>query len=116
MLIHVTLNERVKDGGPGGTGHNGTIDGQGGWWWRQHKLKKLRYTRGRLIELMWSSNIQISDVTLRNSPFWTVHPYDCTNVTIRGVTILTPLDAPNTDGIDPGLPLASTPILHYCCL
>jgi polygalacturonase len=84
-------------------GENGSIDGQGAWWWRQHKLQKLKYTRGHLIELLWSSNIEISNVTLRNSPFWTVHPYDCTNVTIHGVTILAPLNAPNTDGIDPGI-------------
>ncbi|CAM6017754.1 unnamed protein product, partial [Sphagnum balticum] len=83
------------------TGENGSIDGQGAWWWRQHKLNKLKYTRGHLIELLWSSNIEISNVTLRNSPFWTVHPYDCTNVTIRDVTILAPLHSPNTDGIDP---------------
>jgi polygalacturonase len=84
-------------------GENGSIDGQGAWWWRQHKLQKLKYTRGHLIELLWSSNIEISNVTLRNSLFWTVHPYDCTNVTIHGVTILAPLNAPNTDGINPGI-------------
>lgn len=38
-----------------------------------------------------------------NPPFWTLHPFDCKNVTITNVTILAPLfDAPNTDGIDPG--------------
>ena len=84
-------------------GHNGSIDGQGAWWWQQHQRRKLKYTRGRLIQLMWSSNIMIANVTLRNSPFWTVHPYDCTNVTLHGVTILAPLDAPNTDGVDPGM-------------
>lgn len=84
-------------------GHNGSIDGQGAWWWQQRQRRKLKYTRGRLIQLMWSSNIMIANVTLRNSPFWTVHPYDCTNVTIHGVTILAPLDAPNTDGVDPGM-------------
>ncbi len=91
-------------------GENGSIDGQGAWWWRQHKLNKLKYTRGHLIELLWSSNIEISNVTLRNSPFWTVHPYDCTNVTIRGVTILAPLHSPNTDGIDPGMPQPLLPL------
>lgn len=56
------------------------------------------------MQLMWSTDIQISDVTLRDSPFWTLHPYDCQNVTIRNVTILAPLSgAPNTDGIDPGI-------------
>ncbi|KAG0590053.1 hypothetical protein KC19_1G067700 [Ceratodon purpureus] len=83
------------------TGHNGTIDGQGAWWWEQFKKKKLQYTRGRLVQFMWSSNIKITDVTLQNSPFWHLHPYDCTNVTIQGVTILAPVNAPNTDGIDP---------------
>lgn len=55
------------------------------------------------MQIMWSSDIEISDITLRDSPFWTLHPYDCSNVTIRNVTILAPLsEAPNTDGIDPG--------------
>jgi len=52
---------------------------------------------------MWSSDIVITDITLRDSPFWTLHPYDCKNITIKGVTILAPVfEAPNTDGIDPG--------------
>ncbi|CAN1136209.1 Probable polygalacturonase [Linum perenne] len=51
---------------------------------------------------MFSSDIVITNITLRNSPFWTLHPYDCKNVTIRNVTILAPIfQAPNTDGIDP---------------
>lgn len=83
------------------TGHNGTIDGQGMIWWKKHKIKKLQYTRGRLVQFMWCSNVEISDITLRNSPFWTIHPYDCTDVIIRGVTILNPVGSPNTDGIDP---------------
>lgn len=84
------------------TGHNGTINGQGQTWWKKHREKLLKHTRGPLVQIMWSSNIKITDITLRDSPFWTVHPYDCKNVIIRNVTILTPLsDAPNTDGIDP---------------
>ncbi|RWW58478.1 hypothetical protein BHE74_00034666, partial [Ensete ventricosum] len=54
------------------------------------------------IRLMWSKDIVISNITLRDSPFWTLHPYDCKNVTISNVTILAPVSgAPNTDGIDP---------------
>ncbi|XP_022754781.1 probable polygalacturonase isoform X2 [Durio zibethinus] len=53
-------------------------------------------------DIMWSSDIVISNITLRDSPFWTFHPYDCKNVTVRNVTILAPIfEAPNTDGIDP---------------
>ncbi|KAJ0983791.1 hypothetical protein J5N97_002147 [Dioscorea zingiberensis] len=84
------------------TGHNGTIDGQGKSWWTKYRRKLLKYTRGPLVQLMWSRDIVISNITLRNSPFWTLHPYDCKNVTIANVTILAPVaGAPNTDGINP---------------
>ncbi|XP_019416148.1 PREDICTED: probable polygalacturonase [Lupinus angustifolius] len=84
------------------TGHNGSINGQGQTWWTKHLHKLLNYTRGPLVQLMWSSDIVISNITLRDSPFWTLHPYDCKNVTIKNVTILAPVyKAPNTDGIDP---------------
>ncbi|KAI3880678.1 hypothetical protein MKX03_008089 [Papaver bracteatum] len=84
------------------TGHNGTINGQGPSWWKKYKQKLLNYTRGPLVQIMWSSDIHISNITLRDSPFWTIHPYDCKNVFITNVTILAPVfGAPNTDGIDP---------------
>lgn len=83
------------------TGYNGTIDGQGKSWWTKFRQKQMNHTRGRLVQFMWSSDIEITNITLRNSPFWTLHPYDCKNVFLSGLTILAPLDAPNTDGIDP---------------
>lgn len=98
------------------TGHNGTIDGQGQGWWKKYRQRLLNYTRGPLVQIMWSSDILISNVTLRDSPFWTLHPFDCKNITIRDVTVLAPIfDAPNTDGIDPGecFPLCSFPNKKY---
>lgn len=84
-------------------GHNGTIDGQGKTWWSRFQHNRLKHTRGPLVQIMWSRDIVISNITLRNPPFWTLHPYDCKNVIISNVTILAPvLNAPNTDGIDPG--------------
>ncbi|XP_009621433.1 putative polygalacturonase [Nicotiana tabacum] len=84
------------------TGHNGTINGQGQAWWKKFRQKLLNHTRGPLVQIMWSTDIIISNITLQDSPFWTLHPYDCKNVTIRNVTILAPIaGAPNTDGIDP---------------
>nr|AFK48190.1 unknown [Lotus japonicus] len=84
------------------TGHNGTINGQGQSWWTKYREKLLNHTRGPLVQIMWSSDIVIANITLRDSPFWTLHPYDCKNVTIKNVTILAPVyHAPNTDGIDP---------------
>ncbi|WP_264535192.1 glycoside hydrolase family 28 protein [Flavobacterium sp. N1736] len=45
-------------------------------------------------------NILIEGVTFQNSPFWTVNPEFCDNVTITGITISNP-HSPNTDGINP---------------
>ncbi|KAL4183768.1 hypothetical protein AMTRI_Chr11g99930 [Amborella trichopoda] len=83
------------------TGENGTIDGQGKMWWEMWWNRSLEQTRGHLLEIMNSKNILISNLTFLNSPFWTIHPVYCSDVVIKGLTILAPLNAPNTDGIDP---------------
>ncbi|KAI5647205.1 hypothetical protein M9H77_33210 [Catharanthus roseus] len=83
------------------TGENGTIDGQGALWWQQFHRKKLKYTRPYLIELMHSDSIQISNLTLVNSPSWNVHPVYSSNIIIQGITIIAPVTSPNTDGINP---------------
>lgn len=83
------------------TGHNGTIDGQGRMWWDLWWNRTLEHTRGHLVELVNSHNILIYNLTFQNSPFWTIHPVYCRNVVVRKMTILAPLNAPNTDGIDP---------------
>ncbi|KAK2985880.1 hypothetical protein RJ640_008704 [Escallonia rubra] len=83
------------------TGQNGTIDGQGKMWWELWWNRTLEHTRGHLLELMNSHNILISNLTFLNSPFWTLHPIYCSNVVIKDMTVLAPLNAPNTDGIDP---------------
>lgn len=53
-----------------------------------------------MVELRHCRNVTLRDVTFRNSPGWTVHPYFCDDVTIRGITIDDNLYGPNTDGID----------------
>ncbi|GFP94634.1 probable polygalacturonase [Phtheirospermum japonicum] len=83
------------------TGDNGTIDGQGALWWQQFHKKKLKYTRPYLIEIMHSDNIQISNLTFVNSPSWNIHPENCSDIIIQGITILAPITSPNTDGINP---------------
>uniref|UniRef100_A0A803PNY2 Polygalacturonase n=1 Tax=Cannabis sativa TaxID=3483 RepID=A0A803PNY2_CANSA len=83
------------------TGENGTIDGQGDVWWNMWRQRTLQYTRPNIIELLNSKNIIISNVILRNSPFWNIHPVYSSNIVLRYVTILAPRDSPNTDGIDP---------------
>ncbi|CAN1254038.1 Probable polygalacturonase [Linum perenne] len=84
------------------TGANGTIDGQGELWWKKYRAGELNYTRPYLIELMYSSDIQISNLTLMNSPSWNVHPVYSSNILVKGLTILAPVTSANTDGINPG--------------
>lgn len=57
------------------------------------------YLRPTLIELYECENILIEDLTLLKSPFWTVHPTFCKNVTIRGLNIYG--GNLNDDGVDP---------------
>ncbi|CAJ1938801.1 unnamed protein product [Sphenostylis stenocarpa] len=82
-------------------GQNGTIDGQGSYWWDKFHKNQLTLTRPYMIEIMYSDQIQISDLTLVNSPSWFVHPIYSSNIIIKGLTILAPVTSPNTDGIDP---------------
>jgi mannosylglycoprotein endo-beta-mannosidase len=83
-----------------GTG-GGRIDGSGESWWARHKSGNETYTRGRLVEFLYSDGLLMEDLTLVNSPFWTIHPTFCSNVVVRRLVILNPNDSPNTDGFDP---------------
>lgn len=56
--------------------------------------------RPPFIQLYKCKNILIEGVHIQNSPFWTVNPEFCDNLTIQGLTIENP-DSPNTDGINP---------------
>nr|CAB3453496.1 unnamed protein product [Digitaria exilis] len=112
LFIFVDIQSRLT---PLLIGHNGTINGQGQSWWVKFRRKLLNHTRGPLVQLMRSSNIIISNIALRDSPFWTLHTYDCKNVTISETTILAPIaGAPNTDGIDPAAtkPFCNSSSLH----
>ena len=79
---------------------SGTVDGAGGWWWRQHAAKPALLHAGRphLIETYNCTNVEIAGLTLKDSAFWTLHAYLSRNVWIHGLTVRSPLYAPNTDG------------------
>uniref|UniRef100_A0A7N0VC13 Polygalacturonase n=1 Tax=Kalanchoe fedtschenkoi TaxID=63787 RepID=A0A7N0VC13_KALFE len=83
------------------TGNNGTIEGQGSVWWQKFHQGKLKYTRPYLIEILHSTDIQISNLTLLNSPSWNIHPVYSSNILVQGITIIAPVRSPNTDGINP---------------
>ena len=84
-------------------GNNGTIDGQGSIWWDKFRAGKLKLTRPYMIEIMYSNQIQISNLTLLDSPSWFVHPIYSSDILITGLTILASIYSANTDGVDPGM-------------
>ncbi len=57
------------------------------------------YLRPSLIEFMNCTNVLFDSFTAKNSPFWTIHPVFCTNVTATNFTSLGSVG--NTDGFDP---------------
>ncbi|MBI3877844.1 MAG: glycoside hydrolase family 28 protein [Verrucomicrobia bacterium] len=61
----------------------------------------LDFLRPPFIQPRNCTNLLIEGVTIINSPFWTVSPLYCDNVTIHAVTIHNPESGPNTDGINP---------------
>ena len=82
---------------------DGTIDGMGGWWWATFQNNKSALPAGRpnLIQLVRCTNVEITGVTLKDSPFWTLHPVLSSDIKIHQITIRAPLYSPNVDGIDP---------------
>lgn len=89
----------------------GTIDGNGlKYWqafWQRRKenpnCTNLEVSRPRLVFIWKSNNVQIQDVKLHNSGFWTTHLYQCNNVKVLDAHIFSPekpVKAPSTDAID----------------
>ncbi len=57
------------------------------------------FLRPPFVQFYRCRNVLVEGVTIRNAPFWVIHPVLSTNVTIRGVKVVSA--GPNTDGCDP---------------
>jgi len=94
---------------------SGTINGNGLKYWKafwacRDSMKligksatNLQVHRPRLLFIWGCNNVNISNVKLCNSGFWTTHLYQCNDVLIEGCDIRSPfrpIKAPSTDGID----------------
>jgi len=53
-----------------------------------------------LVDFKVCRNVLIRDITIEDSPGWTVHTYNCNDVVIDRVTVDNHLYGPNTDGFD----------------
>jgi len=108
-LVNVYRQTDVKITG------EGTIDGDGSFWWKsywdlrkEYEPKGLRWAsdydakRPRLIQVFDSSQVTLDGLELERSGFWTVHICYSHDVTVDHVTIRNNIGGrgPSTDGID----------------
>src|SRR5579872_3232065 len=114
----VPLIAASKADGAGIAGY-GTIDGRGelpmmpggiagstSWW----DLANQANTPGstvtqncpRMLQISNTNGFTLYKITLKNSPNFHVSMATSSNVTVWGIKIITPYDARNTDGVDPG--------------
>lgn len=93
----------------------GTIDAQGRYLWERYWNMRTAYVkkglrwivdydckRVRTIVVSNAKNVTLSDLTLKQSGFWTVHVLYSQNVTLDGLIIRNNIEGhgPSTDGID----------------
>jgi polygalacturonase len=70
---------------------------------KRNKPAKPPYVpRAHMVMLRDCSRVLVQNVTLSNSPKFHLVPSRCQELLIEGVKIVSPSNAPNTDGIDPG--------------
>jgi polygalacturonase len=62
--------------------------------------RNIQFLRPPLVQFYQCVDLSLRDITLANSPFWTVHPVFCRELKLSGLSITNPHDAPNTDGVD----------------
>lgn len=80
----------------------GTLDGNAvnSDWWVNAKVKRGAW-RPNTLYLCRCRNVNVQNVTIQNSPCWTVHPYYSDDLSFLNLYIYNPSDSPNTDGLDP---------------
>jgi polygalacturonase len=96
LLVSNTSNVTITGGG--------TIDGQGAPWWalidQEKAAGKSLSPRPPMIDLETVTNATISGITIKNAPNAHITMKKASNVTIAGISISSPSNSPNTDGID----------------
>jgi polygalacturonase len=97
-LIDLSGLTNVMVSGPG------TIEGQGSAWWTAYNNTKssgAAIARPAMIGLSSANTVEIAGIKIQNAPNSHISVSKNNNsVTITGVTISSPSNSPNTDGID----------------
>ncbi|KAJ3692490.1 hypothetical protein LUZ60_012840 [Juncus effusus] len=85
----------------------GIIDGCGNSWWNINSYSdyepditgSLSQTRPTAVRFYGSYNVRVTGITIRNSPQFHLKFDTCQSVEVHGITISSPGNSPNTDGI-----------------
>lgn len=83
------------------TGNNGTIDGQGSFWWDSFLSHTLNYSRPHLVEIVNSNGVVVSNLTFLNAPAYNIHPVYCSHVLVQNISAFAPSSSPFTIGVVP---------------
>ncbi|GLJ05382.1 hypothetical protein SUGI_0017190 [Cryptomeria japonica] len=87
---------------------SGVIEGQGEAWWKLSEYtdedastmgNKLPSVKPTALRFYGSYDVSVQDITIQNSPQCHLKFDSCTSVKVVGVTISSPADSLNTDGI-----------------
>lgn len=104
---------------------SGTIYGSGEAWWPEAVRFKLAANaagnqrgntspRPRMVVFDHCERVRVEGVTLTHAPVFNLVPSSCRDVTIEGIKIVNPADAPNTDGIDPSV--SDRVLISHCTI
>jgi polygalacturonase len=87
---------------------DGVIDGSGALWWawseRASRAQpgRLIYPRQKMVVITGCDRMHVEGVTFRNSPMFHFVPTRVTDLLIEKAKFEAPVNAPNTDAMDPG--------------
>ena len=73
------------------------------WGWRSGIIKckdPVKLRPGQLIVFIECKHIAVQDITVRNSPCWSLFLHGCDYVSVRGYKAFNPINMLNSDGID----------------
>ncbi|XP_057982341.1 polygalacturonase At1g48100-like [Malania oleifera] len=89
----------------------GLIDGKGAVWWKpvsvsvsvsstdESSLASMPTTIPTALRIADSQNVEVDSITIQNSPKMHLKFDNCNGVNVHDITITSPGDSPNTDGI-----------------
>ena len=85
---------------------SGEINGNGPAFWKSERPSPYHFYTEKdkrpspMVEIRESKNIRIEGISITNSPGWTLHLFNSSELKVLGITINNSLFGPNSDGID----------------